>query len=289
MSPASAHQPPRVALETTILAHGAPRHLALEWADAIESAVMAGGAAPATVGVHRGRAVVGMSRAKLESFLTESDIQKANCANLALMQALGKTAATTASATIELAADAGISIMATGAIGGVHRADHFDVSSDLIALTRFPVAVVCSGCKSILDVVSTREALETLGVPVIGWRSHRFPAFYLRDGGCDVDARFDDIAALASFIHEYMHSTGRGVVVANPIPESDAISPEHWNEWFTKARASVQHDGAGRNVTPRLLAALHELSGGATLRANLALVTANARLAGELARAATAR
>jgi len=165
----------------------------------------------------------------------------------------------------------------------VHRGA-FDVSADLVALTRFPVAVVCSGVKSILDVGATREALETLGVPVIGYRTDEFPAFYVRSSGARVDWRVDDDAALSRVVHRELARTGRGIVVANPIPEEAALDAAALEAWTEEAEGAAETQGiADRDRTPFILNALHERSGGATLEANVALVLANAALAGRLA------
>jgi pseudouridine-5'-phosphate glycosidase len=197
-------------------------------------------------------------------------------------------AATTVGTTMELAAHAGISFFATGGIGGVHKGYgvDFDISADLSALSRFPVAVVTSGVKSILDVRATREALETLGIPVVGVGVDTFPAFYLRDGGCTVDARFDDMKELAAFCRYELQRTGRGIVVANPIPIPDELDLAAFERWVAAAEAEADASGAvGRDRTPAILGALHRISRGATLRANIALVRDNTRVASLLAAA----
>jgi pseudouridine-5'-phosphate glycosidase len=227
-----------------------------------------------------------MNDAELATLLAAGSVPKANTANLGPLIHRRSHAATTVSATMELAASAGVSPFATGGIGGVHAgyATHLDISSDLAALARFPVAVVASGVKSILDVVATREALESLGVTVAAFRTDRFPAFYLRDGGAGVDARFDDESDLARFIASELARTNRGILIANPIPASDEIPAAAFNDWLSEARRDAATRGvAGREMTPFLLDRLHALSAGATLRANLALVKSNARLAAALA------
>jgi pseudouridylate synthase len=280
--------PGHVALETTLLAHGVPRgqgeRLARELSDIITKA----GSRPAFVGVFRGRPTVGLDAAELAEMLGAAvPIPKANTANLGVLIHRGGHAATTVSTTMELAAAAGVRVFATGGLGGIHRnyGTRLDISSDLAALARYPVAVVCSGVKSLLDVVSTREALETLGVPVVGFGTDSFPAFYLREGGTGVDARFDDRADLAAFIRAELARTGRGIVVANPVPAADAIAPEQWDMWLVQATQRAGAASRGRAITPAILAALHEISDGATLRSNLALVRSNARLAATLAAA----
>lgn len=182
---------------------------------------------------------------------------------------------------------AGLRVFATGGIGGVHRglATRLDISADLAAFTRFPIAVVSSGVKSILDVESTREALESLGIPVVGFGTDVFPAFYRRESDAKVDARFDDARELARFLRFEMERTARGVLVANPIPAQDSLAEKDWARWLAEAMGRAESEGAkGRDVTPRALALLHEVSSGATLRANLSLLKANTRLAAALGR-----
>ncbi|RMH25227.1 MAG: pseudouridine-5'-phosphate glycosidase [Planctomycetota bacterium] len=274
---------PRVALESALPVLGVPASAAGEVIDRLDRAVRDAGAEPLTVAVLSGQPVIGANREDLLRLARAPGVTKVNTSNLGAVMHAGLDAATTVSATMEIASGAGVRVMATGGIGGVHRGA-FDVSADLVALTRYPVAVVCSGCKSILDARATREALETLGVPVIGVGADEFPAFYLRSGGSPVDARFDDPADLARFLDAELARTGRGVVVANPIPEADAVGEVEWSTWLAEAQRRAGRAN-GRDATPEVLAALHEASGGATLRANLALAEANARLAGGLAAA----
>ena len=274
-----------VALETTLLCHGVPRVGARDLAGRLTDTIRAHGADPAIVGVLEGKAIVGMTDEELAR-LIDLDPPKLNTSNLAM--ALGAGAgATTVSATMECAAAAGVRFFATGGIGGVHRGP-LDVSADLVALTRFGVGVVCSGVKSILDVVATREALETLGVPVIGYRTDDFPAFYRRTSGTSVDWRVDDASELARVVTGELARSGRGVVIANPIPSEHEIDEGELEGWMRAAEARVDNMAvAPRARTPNLLAQLHELSGGATLEANIALVLSNAQLAAHLASAGT--
>lgn len=279
-------KPNAVALETTLLVHGVPKQAARPLARELDTLITGHGASPATVGVVRGRPVVGLSEEELGILLDAPSVPKANTGNLGLLMHRASHAATTVSATMELAAEAGVRVFATGGIGGVHKqyATHWDVSADLIALTRFPVAVVASGVKNLLDVVATREMLETLGVPVVGFRTDRFPAFYLRESAALVDARFEDETELAAFLDAELTRTGHGVLVCNPIPAESEIDPERWSGWLADAEArAFQHGASGRGVTPAVLSALHDLSGGITLEANLALVRSNASLAARLA------
>lgn len=276
-----------VALETTLLLHGVPREAAPALAADLSRDVREAGGEPAIVGLLDGRAIVGMTDDELSRLLEMGEAVKVNGANLGATLARRAPGATTVSATVELAARAGVRLFATGGLGGVHRdyARLPDVSSDLASLARHPVAVVASGVKSILDVAATREVLETLGVPVVGWRTDAFPAFYRRDSDAGpVDARFDDLDELASYLTFELRRAGRGALVANPIPEDAELPAAELAQWIDEAERRARGAGAiGRDVTPRALAALHQVSGGATLRANIALVRSNARLAGALA------
>jgi pseudouridine-5'-phosphate glycosidase len=287
----------RVALETTLLVHGVPRDDAAGLARELGRVVRENGAEPALVGVLKGRAIVGMTEGELAEVLAAAGrggdrVPKLNSANLGVALARGWTGATTVSATMELAASRGVKVFATGGIGGVHEGygQRWDVSADLLAFTSFPVAVVTAGVKSILDVAATREMLETLGVPVVGYRTDEFPAFYLRSAGAGerigVDARFDDVEELAAYVRRELVRSGRGIVVCNSIPAEHEVPRAEWEAWLATARAEAARAGvAGRGVTPFVLGRLHEVSGGATLRANIALVKHNAAVAGRLAAA----
>lgn len=281
------HAPPNaVALETTLLLHGVPRDEALALAHTLQHAVRDAGAEPCLVGVHQGQPTPRLTPRQLDDLLNARIVAKANTSNLGVLLHRRAHAATTVSTTMEIAAAAGIRLFATGGLGGVHRdfAHRLDVSADLAALARFPVAVVASGVKSLLDVESTREALETLGVPVVGFRTDAFPAFYTRESPAPVDARFDDEQDLADFIAAELRRTRRGVLVCHPIAPEHEIDPATFDRWLAQAQARARQQGAtGRDLTPAILAALHELSGGHTLRANIALVRDNASLAGRLA------
>ncbi len=275
---------PAVALETTLLLHGVPRESAAGLLTSMKDAVRSNGANPALVGVVGGRAIVGLGDAEVGTLLAAARVPKANTSNLGALMHRGAHAATTVSTTMELAAGAGLSVFATGGLGGVHKdhASRLDISADLAALARFPVAVVSSGVKSILDVASTREMLETLGIPVVGYRTDDFPSFYARASGEGVDARFDDEADLAEFVKDEMARTNRAVLVVNPVPEAHEIRAAEFAEWLEAAEQRAV--GVGRDTTPSLLASLHEVSGGRTLGANIALVLDNASVAARLAR-----
>lgn len=279
-----------VALETTLLVHGVPTGDAPGLARELAEAVRQAGAIPALVGIVSGRPIVGMTDDELATLLrSPGDVPKANTSNLGAILHRRSHGATTVSATMELAAAAGLRVFATGALGGVHKgfARTLDISSDLAALARYQIAVVTSGVKSLLDVAATREALETQGTPVVGYRTDDFPAFYQRsspDGACGVDARFDDLDDLAAFVQSELARTGRGVVVANPIPREHELAAEDWRRWLAQAEQEAKEAGvSGRGVTPFILSRLHAISGGATLRANLVLAKENAAVAGAIA------
>jgi len=274
-----------VGLESTLLVHGVPRGEAMALHAELCRRVREAGATPALVGVYRGRAIVGLTDAELSDLLTAESVAKLNASNLGVALHRGMHGATTVSATMELCAAAGVRVFATGGLGGLHQGleQRVDISADLGAFTRFPVAVVTSGVKGLLDVEGTRELLESMGVPVIGFRTDAFPAFYRRESRAGVDARFDDAAELGAFVRAELARTGRGVVVCNPIPAAHEIDDSEWREWLDEARAA-ERSADGRDVTPRLLARLHRVSGGRTLTANVELVKHNASVAGELAR-----
>jgi pseudouridine-5'-phosphate glycosidase len=214
-------------------------------------------------------------------------VPKVNLGNLAAVLVARGVGSTTVAATMLVAHRAGIGVFATGGIGGVHRGaqETDDVSADLTALARIPVAVVCAGAKSVLDLPRTVERLETLGVPVLGWRCDRFPAFWRRSSGLPLDQRFDDIAALARAVRaHHALGTGTGIVIANPIPEADELDEKVYEHALSSALAEVESKGVrGRDVTPRILAAMQQATGGAATRANVALLEHNAQVAGSLA------
>ncbi|MDX1431297.1 MAG: pseudouridine-5'-phosphate glycosidase [Gammaproteobacteria bacterium] len=275
-----------VALETSVVAHGLPWPHNLDTARAMAAAVAAAGAVPAFVGVRRGRAQVGLDEAELEHFARNGNIPKASRRDLPALVARGADGATTVAATMSLAAAAGIEVFATGGIGGVHRGATrtFDVSADIVELARTPVAVVCSGAKSILDIPATLELLETHGVPVIGYATDRFPAFYVRETAHALTARAGDAESAAHIICANRTLGAGGLVVANPIPGQAAIDAERVEEWIEHAlddarRAAV----SGRDLTPFLLARVAAISEGRTLTANRALLECNAGVAGHIA------
>ena len=287
---ALARHAPVVALETTLVTHGLPQPQGLDTARALEREVRAAGATPATIGVIDGVAHVGLDDGQLARLAGDPHVRKLNPGNLAATLAHGASGSTTVAATMVLAARAGIRVFATGGIGGVHReaATSGDVSADLATLARVPVAVVCAGAKAILDLPLTRERLETLGVPVLGLTTDELPAFYRRASGLAVDARFDDVAALADAVALHWRLGGRGVVVACPIPEADELPAAQHDAALARALAeAAERRVSGRAVTPFLLERMRELTGGASVRANVALLENDARQAAALARALT--
>lgn len=282
---------PVVALESTIIAHGMPFPRNLETARALEDDVRAAGAVPAVVAVADGRLQVGCSPELLERLATESGVAKVSRRDLGTVLAGGGLGATTVSGTLIGARLAGIRVFATGGIGGVHRGDSGDVSADLGELAQSPVAVVSAGAKSILDLPRTLEMLETLGVPVIGWRTHEFPAFYTPSSGLPLVHRADDVNALAARLHaQWQLGLATGALIANPIPPDAAANAAHIEAATQDALLAAEGQGvAGRDLTPFLLAEIVKRTKGESLDANVALARNNARLGGELAAALAAR
>jgi pseudouridylate synthase len=278
---------PVVALESTILAHGLPRPDNLRIAGEIEAAVRAEGAVPATIAVADGRVHVGLDRPVLERIALGEGVAKLSIRDLGPGLVAG-AGATTVASTSWLAARAGIRVFATGGLGGVHReaSQTFDESADLAALAAVPIVVVCAGVKSILDVPATLERLETLSVPVLGYRTDRFPGFYLTDSGSTVPWRVETAAeaAAVAYARSSLGTDTAGVVLANPLPESRQVDPVLHDRLVASGLADLAREGVtGKDVTPRLLEYFHASSGGESLRANIELVLANAGLAAEVA------
>jgi pseudouridine-5'-phosphate glycosidase len=281
-----------VALESTIISHGMPYPANVETARAVEAVVRAHGAVPATVAVVDGQLRVGLDGAALDRLADGRSVLKASRRDLAVVLSGGETAGTTVAATMYAAHRAGIPVFATGGIGGVHRGAErsFDVSADLAELGRTPVAVVCAGAKSILDIPKTLEVLETYGVPVLGYRTADFPAFFSRTSGCPVDCRVDTIERLAAVVaaHRRLGQPG-GILIGNPVPEDAAIPAAEIDGCLSQALAEAGSAGIrGKDVTPFLLRRITELTGGRSLTANVALIRSNAALAADLALALAA-
>jgi pseudouridine-5'-phosphate glycosidase len=285
---AVAARQPVVALESTIISHGLPRPDNLRIAREIEAAVRAGGAVPATVAVVDGQARVGLDDAALQRVAGDPDVAKASVRDLAAIAARGGVGATTVASTAHLAAAAGIRVFATGGLGGVHRGarDTWDESADLTTLSRTPVLVVCAGVKSILDVAATLERLETLNVGVLGYRTERFPGFYLRDSGHALHWTVDSPGAVADVLRaqDTMRTAGYGLVLANPIDAGDELDRGLHDRTLVSGLAAADAAGVhGKDVTPFLLEHFHRETHGASLAANVALVLSNARLAAHVA------
>ncbi|HHY51359.1 MAG TPA: pseudouridine-5'-phosphate glycosidase [Alphaproteobacteria bacterium] len=284
---------PVVALESTIITHGMPFPRNLEMARSVEAVIRQAGATPATVAILDGRFRVGLDGDELERLARAGGTAaKASRRDVAALLAGGGTAGTTVATTMQIAALAGIAIFATGGIGGVHRGAEtsFDISADLEELSRTPVAVVCAGAKSILDLGKTLEVLETKGVPVLGYRTDDFPAFWARSSGHKVDRRYDDPAAIAAVIDTQFALGMGGVLVANPIPEAAALDAGEMEAWIEAALRGAEQEGVARHrLTPFLLQRIFELTGGRSLAANIALVEHNAAVAAAIAAALAAR
>ena len=276
-----------VALESTIIAHGMPYPENLATARLLESRVRESGAVPATIAVMGGAVRVGLGGADLEALAQAKDVLKLSRADLPYAAASGKMGATTVAATMICAHMAGIKVFATGGIGGVHRGAEatFDISADLEELARTPVAVVSAGAKALLDLPKTLEYLETRGVPVIGYRTDEFPAFWSRRSGLKVPLRMDSPQEIARFLAlQWEMGLRGGAVICNPVPEADEIPAAEMRGFIDIAVADARHLG-GKSVTPFILGRIHELTGGRSLRTNIALAASNARLAGEIAEA----
>ena len=281
---------PVVALESTLIAHGLPWPVNLETARQAEAAVRDEGAVPATVAVWQGRPTVGLGGDELEALARGDGVLKASRRDLAVAVARRRNAATTVAATMFLAHRAGVRLFATGGIGGAHRGEAWDISADLSELARTPVAVVCAGAKSILDLPRTLEILETQGVPVIGYGTDTFPAFYVHSSGEPLTARVDAPEEAAELIAAHWGLDGAGVVLAQPLAAEAALEAGEMQAALDEAERRAAAAGVrGPQLTPFLLARLAEVTQGKTLRANQALVVANARLAARVAGALAAR
>ena len=276
-----------VALESTVIAHGLPSPHNVETARDCESEVRLSGALPATIGVVAGRAVVGLDDQQIQSIAKGPGVAKVNLANLAHVIAEQGWGATTVAASLHVANLAGIKVFATGGVGGVHRgaSDSFDVSADLMALARYPVITVCAGAKAILDLPKTMEVLETLGVPVIGYQTDELPAFYSRSSGLKLDLRADGARQIAkTVLTHWRMGFSTGALVVAPVPAEDEVPASEIKDVIDEALEAAAREGvAGRGVTPFLLSRIAARTGGRALRANIALLKNNARIAGAIA------
>ncbi len=278
---------PVVALESTIISHGMPYPQNVQTAKEVEDIIRKNGAVPATIAILDGKIKIGLSDEELEMLATRKDIEKASRRDLPYLVATKKNGATTVAATMICAELAGIEVFVTGGIGGVHREAEvtMDVSADLQELAQTNVAVVCAGAKSILDIGLTLEYLETHGVPVVGFGTEVLPAFYTRTSPFQVNVQVENEKEAASMIRtKWELGLKGGVVIANPIPETDALDEQFINSVIEAALKEAKENGiAGKNVTPFLLSKVKELTEGRSLEANIALVKNNAEVGSKIA------
>lgn len=276
-----------VALESTIISHGMPYPQNVETARALETIIRNEGAVPATIGIIDGKIRIGLDDEALERLGRDPNVIKVSRRDLPYILSQKRTGATTVAATMICAALAGIRIFATGGIGGVHRGgeDSLDISADLQELSQTNVAVICAGVKSILDIGRTLEVLETLGVPVIGYGSDAFPAFYTRDSGFGVDYRLETPQEVAALLEtKWTLGLNGGILLANPVPKEDAMPNNEITRAIDTALAEANTKGIhGKEVTPFLLGRIKDLTAGNSLKTNIALVKNNARVAAQIA------
>jgi len=278
-------QDPIVALESTVIAHGLPYPQNLETANRLEEIVREAGATPATIAVFDGEFCVGLDASQIELLATSQDVRKISRRDLPIAAAKKLTCATTVATTAFIANRAGIKVFATGGIGGVHRGYAADVSADLPELARTPVIVVCSGPKIVLDIAATREWLETFGITVLGWKCVEMPSFYARESGLAVDERVDSAAEVAA-IANARDDIGltSAILVTVPVPDKFAIVRDRLEAIVTDATVAAEKSGiSGKAMTPFLLDRMSRATEGETLRANIALLENNARVAAEIA------
>jgi len=275
-----------VALESTVLTHGLPRPQNLKLAHDMERAVREEGAIPVTIGFLDGQLHIGLNDAELERLANETNVLKIGPRDFATVTAKNLCGGTTVAGTMLACKHAGIKVFATGGIGGVHRDAPFDISADLQALATIPMIVVCAGAKAILDLPATLEYLETMSVPVLGYGTDEFPAFYSRESGLKVSARCDSPGEIVEFARAHWEAgLQSAVLVANPIPEAEAIPKSQMEPYIEQANREAYEQGIhGKEVTPFLLQRINELTGGKSMQANLALLLNNARLAAQIAK-----
>jgi pseudouridine-5'-phosphate glycosidase len=278
---------PIVALESTVITHGLPRPDNLQLAVDMENIVREHGATPATIAILDGEIHIGLSEEELSTLANREDTRKISVRDLGIALATGLSGGTTVASTLFVSALANIKVFATGGIGGVHRGAPFDVSSDLTQLGKSPVVVVCAGAKAILDLPATREVLETQGVPVIGYQTDEFPAFYTRSSGLGVDARVDTPEEAAKIaIESWEAGVTSAILLVVPPPEESALSPDEMESAIQTALQEAESAAIrGAESTPFLLKRVSELTGGESLRANLALLKNNAKVAAQVSAA----
>ena len=275
---------PIVALESTIISHGLPRPRNLEVAREVEAIVRAAGAVPATIALIDGVVHVGLESHELERIANDDGVVKASTRDLAVIEATKKSAATTVAATAHIAHLAGISVFATGGLGGVHRGHSYDESADLIALSETPIVIVCAGVKSILDVPGTLERLETFAVPVLGYGTNKFPGFYLTESGYEIEHRVDSVEEITEIWSNRfdLQTNDRAIVVANPVEKQMDLAL-HNRILETGLKAAEENHITGKAVTPFLLEYFHTQSQGESLRVNIDIIKANTALASLIA------
>ncbi|MEI6038293.1 MAG: pseudouridine-5'-phosphate glycosidase [Actinomycetes bacterium] len=275
---------PIVALESTIISHGLPRPRNLTVAQEVEDIVRVTGAVPATIAILNGEIHVGLEADELERIANENGIVKASTRDLAVLAATKRSAATTVAATAHIAAMAGISVFATGGLGGVHRGDGFDESADLRGLSITPIILICAGVKSILNVEATLERLETLAVPVLGYKTNKFPGFYLTDSGFKIEHRVDTPGEVASIWNQRknVNTSDSAIIVTNPVDIE--LNPILHDQLLRDglAAANANHI-SGKAVTPFLLEFFHRVSDGKSLDVNVEIIKSNSKLAAEIA------
>ena len=278
---------PSVALESTVLTHGLPRPQNLQLARDMENAVRKEGATPATVGFLDGRLHIGLSDAELERLANEQTAYKVGPRDFATVVSQKASGGTTVAGTMLACKHSNIQVFATGGIGGIHRESSFDISADLQALATIPMIVVCAGAKAILDLPATLEYLETMSVPVVGYGTNEFPAFYSRESGLDVSVQLDAPEEIVQFAKAHWNAgLQSAVLVANPIPSADAIPRSEMEPIIEMASKEAQENKIhGKDLTPFLLQRISELTSGKSMASNLSLLLNNARLAAQIAQA----
>ena len=277
---------PVVALESTVITHGLPFPQNIQLAEDMEAEVRRQGSVPATIAIVQGRVVIGATRQQMEILAQDPDVRKISSRDIGPAIANGWNGGTTVAGTLVAAEIAGLQVFATGGIGGVHRYSYFDISADLLVLARSPLVVVCAGAKAVLDLPATLEYLETIGVPVVGYCTHEFPAFYSPDSGLPVSVRVDTPAEIAAVARKHWEIGQKSaVLVVNPPPPEAAIPAARVSGAIEKAlKEAADQQILGQAVTPFLLQRVSELTHGASLQANLSLLHNNARLAAQIAR-----
>jgi pseudouridine-5'-phosphate glycosidase len=277
---------PIVALESSLITSGLPKPVNLEIALQMQAKIKAAGVEPATVALMHGKVRLGLSTEDLEDLALADHVHKISRRDFGPAIAKKWTGGTTVAGTMIVASAVGIRLFATGGIGGVHRGNTGDVSTDLTELARTPIAVACSGAKAILDLPKTLEWLETVGVPVIGWQTNEFPAFLVRSSALPVSVRVDNVVEIAEILHRHWEIGGAGALICIPCPEEAAVDPKTFEEALDLAEnEATQARITGQALTPFLLNRLSEITNGATLHANLALLLENAFVTSQIAKA----